>query len=122
MSSPTYDIPLDHLIIPVAGTFERTWCFDDADGGDPDWTGWSGRSQIRDGYGGDLLAEMSTDGADGTVMLGESGNVTIYLPSSFTTDLSPTTTAVGDLYLTNPDGDAFRVLEFRVKITQEVTR
>lgn len=118
-------IPLDYLFIPQGGVFEASWHVDDATTGlPPDWTGWSALMQIRAGYGGTLLATLSSNiGADGGIALEDAGNITARLESDFTSTLTPTTrsSAVWDLELTDPDGATWRVVEGKIAITPEVT-
>lgn len=117
------EIPYDHLTVPIGSTWESSWYVDDADTGLPaDWTGWSGRMQIRADYGGTLLATLKTSGTrDGDLVFGDDGNLTATLPAAFTAALPETRSAVFDLELIDPAAKPYRVLEGKVRTTPEVT-
>lgn len=115
--SPTY------WIIPQGAKAEKSWAFDDAEGGYPDWSGWSARCQIRDA--GQLLATLRTVGmtgsSDGTITLATDGTVTATLAHTFTKGMGVTSSAVFDLEFINAAGEVTRPISGRVKITGEVT-
>lgn len=116
-------IPLDYLTIPVGGHFKVSWwSVDSTTGEPPDWTDWTGKMQVRDGPSGTLLLTCSTSpGSAGSITLGDAGNITAEVPDTFTVTLVPTVMATFDLELTDPDDKVWRVVEGRVRISQEVT-
>lgn len=56
----------EDLVIPQGAGFVLAWKYAEDDAVPPDWpTGWVGRAQVRDTYGGTLLASFHTDGVVG---------------------------------------------------------
>jgi len=114
--------------IPIGSRWQKTLPFRDETGAPADFAGWSGRMQIRDDFGGTLIATLrvgatpaNTATNSGTITFPGDGNVVLYLPATFTALLSEYGAAVYDVELINPAAEPDRVLEGRVKITQEVT-
>lgn len=114
-------IPYDHLEIPQGSTFVASWYADDAETGEPaDWTGWDARMQVRT-ISGDLIATLDVGGtANGTITLGDDGNITATIPHTDTGQMSPGR-GVFDLEFTDPDDNVWRVVSGSVAITPEVT-
>ncbi len=128
------DVPLAYINIHKGGTYSEGWNLAD-EVGDPLLAsdGWTGRAQIRDGYGGSLIATFAASGADGTLAFDEEGNVTLTLPSTFTETMpvasqSGNGRANGKVYLgdlevwqTSAPTVKYHALDFRVRVYPEVT-
>ena len=127
------DIPLVYVNIARGGTYTEGWNLAD-EGQEPLLAsdGWTGKAQVRTGYGGQLLITFTDPGdpaaadGDGTLEFDEDGNVVLILPSTFTETL-PQTEGVGffvgdmDIWRTSAPSVKFKALFFRVRIYPEVT-
>lgn len=70
----------------------------------------------------DLLAFDKQNAENGHITLGgESGTITIKIPSGITKAFSPTGTAVYDLLLTSPSGEVTRLVEGPCEVRPDVT-
>lgn len=115
---PTY------VEVMQGATFEQGWNFRDLENGGPkDFTaepGWSARAEF-DVAGTPLVFSTSSGaGVQGSITLGDEGNVLLYL-SPAETALLPTNTGgqlwTGGLEITDPDGEIiapFSVINMRV--------
>lgn len=123
-----HEIPVDRIEIPIGSTFEKTWPLTDADTGltgDP--TGWSARAEVRDTYGGAILARFHSDPSKGwegvitmtSVALG--GNLTLFLSAARTALLTARSKAVFDVEVIDPTSQPFRLVQGKAFITPEVT-
>ena len=80
-----------YVDIYAGGTLDGGIDLDLIDEGDEPLThadGWRLRCQVKSSSG-DLVFTLAESGADGTIVLDDYGHVLIYLPSSFTVNLTP---------------------------------
>lgn len=108
-------IPLLADVIPIGGT----WLYEDQltdEAGIPLSGAWEGACQLRDGYGGALVASP-------VVVIDTSGFVSISLTSVVTETLTAAFGVVGDLEVweTATPTVKYRALEITVRIQPEVT-
>lgn len=84
-----------------------------------DLTLYTGKMQVRKGYGSTLLAEFST--ANGKMILGGvAGTITLLLSASETSAL-PSGSFIYDLELTDGSGNVTRFLQGNFQVVQQVT-
>lgn len=128
MSSDLYH---DRLEIPIGGTYDSAgWSVTDRDStATPpdlfDLTGCTAMCQVRDVYGGTLLAEFNSDGTKpGTITLSsleEGSNLQLHMASDETSQLAPFSGGVFDVYLFDVSGEPYRLVQGKAHITQTVT-
>lgn len=126
-------LALEDLVIPKGADSSGTWpvAWDFAEPTTPpsapaSWpTGYTVRMEIRDTYGGTLLARL--DNTDGTLDLstvtidgGTYGRVTVDLPSATSTAWT-WRTGVYDVEVVYPGGDVLRLVEGSVVLSEEAT-
>lgn len=123
-----HEIPVDRIEIPIGSTFEKTWPLTDADTGlAGDTTGWNARCEVRNGYGGALIARFHSDpskGWEGVITLTSAaagGNLTLFLSAARTALLAASNTAVFDVEVIDSSGTPFRIVQGKAFITPEVT-
>jgi hypothetical protein len=114
--------------IDVGGTFDQVLRFENPDGSPFDFSGFTGQMQIRDGYAGDVVLEMTTE--DGGMVLA-GGSMTLVLDPVDTTDemVPPSTTQTGvpaktfvhDIWIFSGPWSG-KVIYGETKITGRVTR
>ena len=119
------------LIIEQGAAFWRRLTWQDGDGNPVDLTGYSARMQVRDGYGGAQVIELTTangritlGGADGTIELSIAATDTAALSVDLS-DCRRTVPArqrhVYDLELEASDGTVTRLVEGLADIHAEAT-
>jgi len=119
-----------NLTIRQGATFRQQLTWDTGMPALPvDLTGYVAHAQVRDDFGGAVLADMSSDaayvapaGVQGAIGLGgATGTITLYLPPS-ATSLLAFDSAVYDLKLTASNGDVGFLVKGKVKLVQQVTQ
>lgn len=130
------DVPLAYINIHKGGVYSESWNLAD-EAGDPlvAADGWTGKCEIRDTFGGTLIATFAnplpaTSAADGLVTFDEQGNVTLSMTAVETATLTDTFNSagnsvvfVGDLevWQTSAPTVKWHAIDFRVRIYPEVT-
>lgn len=90
-------------------------------GGVPvDWTGWTGKWQIRSKHASDTVI-LSGDESNG-LEFGTDGRFTLRAPATATAALTAPQSGVIDVRLVDPDGAVFRQIEGPVFVSPCVTR
>lgn len=82
------------MVLVQGGTFEGGFSLVDETGQPLDST-WRGRIEIRDVYGGDLLATFAYSGGDGSLFINDYGQVLLSLAATVTSSLPATTDSLG---------------------------
>lgn len=111
-----------NIVIEKGATFNPvwTWYLEDENGVKTpvDITGYLARMKIKDDYGGNVIlsllsgAEISLGGTAGTITFDVSAAVTEAIPND---------TGVYDLELESPSGVVTRLIQGKVKFSEEVT-
>src|SRR4051794_10079454 len=108
----------------TTATLSLTW--EDEEENPIDLSGWTARMQVRQKVDSEVvLAEFTTD--NGIEINGPEGEVTVSAPVEVTNTWEwpgngPIKSAVYDLVLIDPSGEAIRLLEGKVKLSGSVTR
>jgi hypothetical protein len=84
-----------------------------------DLTGWSAHLQIRDGWTGPVILDLSST-SGGIILGGAAGTITVAITNVQTAALN-FGTAGWDLKMTNPSGQITRLLQGLVFLAPEVT-
>lgn len=109
------------LTIEKGATFRRQIRFRNADSTYRDFTGYTGRMQIRQGVdAADVFLSLSTEA--GSILMDDEGNITLIIPAELTQELEALPGLVYDLEITDLVGDVTRLLEGPVYVRKEVTR
>jgi hypothetical protein len=107
------------LIIEQNAKFEKVFTWKKADGTAYNLTGYTAKMQVRETFGGGLVADIPTD--IGTISLGgAAGTITVAIPTADTATLEPGR-YVYDLVLIDGSAERYRVLEGECEITPGVT-
>jgi len=115
----------DDVIVPQGATYRRVYQLLDTD-----LTGYAVHSQFRDRPNGTVLLDLSHPPVNGSgitvdVQQTDDGRpitiLTVLALQDLTTPLAPGT-AVHDIKITSPGGEADRIVEGIVMITAEVTQ
>lgn len=118
------------MVLMQGGTFEGGFSLAD-ETGQPIDSSWSGRLEIRENYGGELVTAFGA-GEDGSLTITDFGQVMLSLPSGTTTALAstddargfPRTFYVGDIEVwrtASPTNRYKPQAPFRVYVRPEVT-
>ena len=77
------------MILMQGGTFEGGFSLTDETGAPID-SSWTGRLEVRESYGGELVTAFAASGEDGTLTITDYGQVLLSLPSSASEALTST--------------------------------
>lgn len=85
-----------------------------------DTTGYSGKLQVRDTYGGELLLELSSD--DSEILFSDTApNIILIFPNDKTSAMTTYSGMVYDLEITSLSNVITRVIKGTFKLDREVT-
>ncbi len=85
-----------------------------------DTTGYSGKLQVRDTYGGTVLLEMTSE--DFEILFSDTApNIVLKFPNAKTTAMTTYTGMIYDVEITSGAGMVTRVLKGTFKLDREVT-
>lgn len=112
---------LNFTAIEQGATFNEVLTLTDNDGAAIDLTGVTAKMQVRQSYSSPVLVELST--TNGRIVIdAETGQITLTIPASVTTELKARESVIYDLELTWASGRIDRLFEGTCPITAEVTR
>uniref|UniRef100_UPI003F493DB7 hypothetical protein n=1 Tax=Pseudonocardia sp. CA-138482 TaxID=3240023 RepID=UPI003F493DB7 len=111
----------DDVTVPQGAAWSRAWNITDAAGNPLTVTGWSVRAQVRYSHSDTVLFEWNTAGGVGIGSAQASGTTVTILLTGSESPAWTWTTAVYDVYLTDPGGVPTRIVEGVFAVSQSIT-